>query len=199
MPNQSYHRGDLKTELIKAGIKLLDQEGYEGFSLRKVAKACNVSQTAPYRHFKDKDALVIAIAIEALQTFNDTLKQALEQHQGNPKKQLIEMGIAYISFFVANPEYLRLIFFNNLQMKTDIYSCDGFDQFQKDNPFQTFFKAVEKYKEATPEQTMSVEELIVYCWGLVHGISILIINKEIPFEGDYLALARDLFEKHNLL
>ena len=52
MPAQTYHHGDLKTQLIREGLKLLDAEGYQGFTLRKVAKLCGVSQTAPYRHFK---------------------------------------------------------------------------------------------------------------------------------------------------
>lgn len=54
MHNQNYHHGDLKAALIKEGLKILDREGYQGLSLRKMAKACNVSQTAPYRHFKNK-------------------------------------------------------------------------------------------------------------------------------------------------
>ena len=35
---------------------------------------------------------------------------------------------------------------------------------------------------------MSLEELLLYCWGLVHGISILISRNEFPIGGDALAL-----------
>lgn len=47
----SYRHGNLKAESIQKGLKILDGERYEGFSLRKVAKACNVTQTSAYRHF----------------------------------------------------------------------------------------------------------------------------------------------------
>jgi AcrR family transcriptional regulator len=70
LTKKNNHHEDLKNELIEKGLKILNKEGYEGFSLRKAARACGVSQTAPYRHFKDKDALVEAIKMRALREFN---------------------------------------------------------------------------------------------------------------------------------
>ena len=64
MDRESYHHGDLKQELIHNGLLLLNKEGIEGFSLRKVASMCEVSHTAPYKHFKDKDGLINEIIIE---------------------------------------------------------------------------------------------------------------------------------------
>ncbi len=192
MTNQSYHHGDLKAELIRTGLKLLDQEGYEGFSLRKVAKACNVSQTAPYRHFKDKDELIAAITLEALRAFNESLKQAVEQYPDDPKQQLAEMGVAYIRFFSENPEYLRLLFLSNMESKMNaMFNCTP-GAITNEYPFQTFSMAIERFIEAYPHQLMSKEELLVYCWGLVHGISVLIANKDIPHQEDYQSLVRNI-------
>ena len=53
-----YHHGDLKECLIKAGLKLLVEEGVDNFSLRKTAAMCNVSHAAPYKHFKNKEELI---------------------------------------------------------------------------------------------------------------------------------------------
>lgn len=194
MSSQGYHHGDLKTELIKTGLKILDQEGYEGFSLRKVAKACNVSQTAPYRHFKDKDEMVAAIAAEAMRAFDESLQKAVGEYPQDPKKQLNQMGIAYINFFVKNPEYLRLLFLSNLRQKINMAYCDSENHFIAGHPFQTFYSAVERYKNASPNQTMETKELLLYCWGLVHGITVLIVNNEIPFEDDYLTLVSRIFD-----
>ena len=194
MPNQSYHHGDLKAALISTGLKLLDQEGYEGFSLRKVAKACNVSQTAPYRHFKNKEELIAAITAEALQAFYDALEQAVTQYQEQPKQQLVEMGVAYIKFFVENPEYLRLLFLSSFEVKIKpFYQCIQKDQEVKD-PFRTFYDTLNRFTEAYPTLAFSSNELLVYSWGLVHGIAILIANKDVPIEGDYLAFSRNIIE-----
>lgn len=199
MPNQSYHHGDLKVELIQMGLKLLDQTGYEKFSLRKVAKACNVSQTAPYRHFKDKDELIVAIAMEATKEFDQSLKQALIKFPDDPKKQLKEMGIAYVDFFVKKPEYLRLLFFSDIKSKMNIDSCLSENHFVDGHPFHTFFSAVERYKNNSPNETMLEKELMLYCWGLVHGISVLIANRDIPFEGDYSKLVSGIMDSDKFL
>ena len=194
MPSKSYHHGNLKAALIRTGLQLLDQEGYESFSLRKVAKACNVSQTAPYRHFKNKEELIAAITVEALHDFNDALEQAVQLHPDHPKKQLTEMGVAYIKFFVENPEYLRLLFLNNIKERMQPSNQCGTESKDIRDPFQTFHDTLIRYLDAYPEENINREELLLYSWGLVHGIAILIANKDIHMDGDYLALSRSIVE-----
>ena len=62
MPRKkSYHHGDLKNALIKAGADILSKEGVSALSLRKVAHKAGVSHAAPYAHFADKQALIAAM------------------------------------------------------------------------------------------------------------------------------------------
>lgn len=159
---------------------VFSKEGYEGLSLRKVAKACNVSQTAPYRHFKDKDELVAAITVHAIRLFDLSLQQAAKKYT-SPKEQLLEMGVAYVHFFVANPKYLKLLFFSNIRDYIGRGFYDGRGRPEEGNPFSTFFEAVKKYRESMPEEKRSVEELALCCWGLVHGMSVLISSGQAPF------------------
>ncbi len=58
----TYHHGDLRNSLIAAAEVLLVQKGLTELSLREVAKAAGVSNAAPYRHFRDKTALIEALA-----------------------------------------------------------------------------------------------------------------------------------------
>lgn len=172
LTERNYHHEDLKSELIEKGLKILNDEGYEGFSLRKAAKACGVSQTAPYRHFKDKDELIAAITVHALAEFNASLAEAAAK-VSDPKKQLKEIGVAYVHFFAENPEYLKLLFLSNVQNYIrDI--CEEEDHYREGHPFATFFNAIMRCKEACPEDTRSADEMIVSSWGLVHGIAALI-------------------------
>lgn len=207
LASQTYHHGDLKSQLIREGLLILDQDGYEGFSLRKVAKACNVSQTAPYRHFKNKDELIAAIMTEAMQAFNRSLQEAVVQYPDDPEQQLKEMGIAYIHFFSNNPEYLHLLFSRDLFHKLSTVSgeeyqnlCGRESHFQAGHPFATFFCAVKNYAEAFPNECMGLDALILYCWGLVHGISVLISNKEkFPHGGIDLELAEKIIRNEQFL
>lgn len=197
MSKESYHHGDLKTELIKKGLKILDEEGYEGFSMRKVAKACNVSQTAPYRHFKDKNDLIKSIAVKALQEFDQSLEKAFLSDV-DPRKQLKDMGLYYIRFFTENPEYMRLLFSGNAQawmreaVMNECYSEDG-------HPYSALERAVKNYKAAYPDDERSEDELVMYCWGLVHGIAVLIINGELPGGKDAMALVEMMIQSERFL
>ena len=194
MVNENYHHEDLKSELIKNGLKLLDEEGYENFSLRKVAKACNVSHTAPYRHFENKDDLIIAIAHEALHKFDLSLQEAVTKYPNDIISQLKEMGYAYVKFFVENPEYLRLLFLSDLSKH---FKNENHDTLKSgEHPFGTFYNTLACYQaenqsDASGHHT-DLNALVLSCWGLVHGIAILISKKDFSYDGDYLELTRKI-------
>lgn len=213
MAPENYHHDNLKSELIEKGLRLLDQEGYEGFSLRKVAKACNASHAAPYRHFRNKDELIVAIAKEAMGKFSGALQQAVDKYPNNPKYQLKEMGCAYVEFFAKNPEYLRLMFLSDLserfkdRLRNNVSAKEIADQNSND-AFEILSETVKRYKadsaeipaEFPPDHSAAAlndsdpmieqEALLLYCWGLVHGIAILTARKDFPYQGDYVELAR---------
>lgn len=174
MPDHTYHHGDLKSQLIEQGLKLLDTEGYEHFSLRKVAKLCGVSQTAPYRHFHGKDELVAAITNHALEEFGLALEAAVALCPQDTLKQLREMGVAYVRFFTQNPEYLRLLFFGDIRLRKRFAGCE-----REHDPFLVLTGVLAKYREEHAGIPLSQDELILYSWGIVHGISTLIVTGEL--------------------
>ena len=57
-----YHHGNLRQSLLENSLQLLCNEGIEGLSLRRLAELTGVSRAAPYHHFKDKQALLAAVA-----------------------------------------------------------------------------------------------------------------------------------------
>ncbi|SHH94643.1 transcriptional regulator, TetR family [Sporobacter termitidis DSM 10068] len=202
--DKNYHHGDLKGELIREGLKILDTEGYDGLSLRKVAKACNVSQTAPYRHFKSKDELIGAITLQAMQLFNASLRAAVSMYPGDARRQLKEMGVAYVRFFRENPDYLRLLFFSNIREKLDKAVLEEWDrqfngEYGDEHPYKTFYEAVARYKKDCTEEAMTQDELVLLCWGLVHGLSALLTSGELDGGDKSLALIESMIRGRNFL
>ena len=59
---KNYHHGNLKQELISCACVMCERDGYTKLSIRSLAKESNVSQTAPYRHFKTKEDLYAAVS-----------------------------------------------------------------------------------------------------------------------------------------
>ena len=194
---QRYHHGDLRAELINEGLRILNEEGYKALSLRKVAKACGVSQTAPYRHFKDKDELVAAISAEALTSFNRSLEAAATLY-ADPRLSLIEIGVAYIRFFAENPEYMRFLFMNK-EVSAKLEGCSPEEYYKDGHPFATFYNAVSRYKEAFPDEKLDLNELVLVGWGLVHGIATLLVNGALPNNEDNLNLAEKIIRSGNFL
>ena len=109
--SDGYHHGNLRQALIDAGVRIINESGEEGLSLRKVAASCGVTHAAPYAHFKDKDELINAIKVSVNEQFMEELRQAAAGGQ-DAEKALINMGRSYVSFFARNPDYFRFLFGN---------------------------------------------------------------------------------------
>src|SRR6201981_1076574 len=78
-PRHSYHHGDLREALIQAALNEAEQGGPEAISIKALAKTLGVSQPAPYRHFADREALLVAVTAEAFRQFNVLLREEIEK------------------------------------------------------------------------------------------------------------------------
>lgn len=118
LAKRSYHHGNLREALVAAALKELAAEGLEKFSLRNVARRAKVSAPAVYRHFADKDDLVVAVALECAERMNSAMSAAIAAAPADPLEGFREVGIAIVSFAVANPEHYRVISLPGLAART---------------------------------------------------------------------------------
>ncbi len=95
----------VREQLIIAGITELETHGMADFSLRRVAATCNLSCAAPYKHFASKEALIDAIFTYVHQQLQFLLDQVATVFDGDPRRQLVESGVAYVRFCMANPHF----------------------------------------------------------------------------------------------
>jgi len=164
----TYHHGDLKKALLDAGEAILSQKGPEGISLREIARTCNVSQTAPYRHFANKNALLSAIADRAFEEFGNKLRVA-GKNQSNPSAKLRKLGEAYVDYGLTYPHRLRLMFGRDRAVAGD-----------RDKPSVTensaFSQLEDTVTELLREDPASVKTTTIAAWSLVHGFTMLILN-----------------------
>src|ERR1051326_2342633 len=72
----SYHHGALRDELIRAFVALIEAEGIGAVSLRRVAREAGVSPGAPYHHFADRSALLMAISVQGYELLGQRLRGA---------------------------------------------------------------------------------------------------------------------------
>lgn len=194
MSTSGYHHKNLKDELIENGLKLFDEVGYDKFSMRKVAKACGVSEAAPYRHFENKDSLIAAIIAQAYHKFDLVLNESIARYPDDAGKQLREMAFLYIKFFVENPEYLRFFFFSDVNKTLAGKYGSLFENMEQ--PYKTFVHSVERYKErldkVEPGKKADINALVLACWGLAHGIAVLISRDDFRYKGDCMELVKKI-------
>jgi AcrR family transcriptional regulator len=106
---RSYHHGNLRAALLEATLEAIAEDGPEGFTLRDVARRAGVSAAAPYRHFKDKEELLAAVAGECAERLNELTERAVAAAKANPLEQYRAAGIAYVQFIVAHPGHFRAL------------------------------------------------------------------------------------------
>lgn len=98
-----------RERLIQAGIAEIEQNGIVNFSLRRVAQRCGVSCAAPYKHFKDKRALMQAIAEHYNARWTARQKKVLECAGADITQQLREVCKEYLRFLLDNPNFCALV------------------------------------------------------------------------------------------
>jgi AcrR family transcriptional regulator len=105
-----YHHGDLRRSLLQAAREKLDREQTWDFTLRELAQRTGVSHAAPYKHFIDKQALLIELASEGFDELRQALVAAGLQHPDDPEAAIYAMSQAYVTFAIQHAAHFRLMF-----------------------------------------------------------------------------------------
>ncbi|MFF7748361.1 TetR/AcrR family transcriptional regulator [Streptomyces sp. NPDC007971] len=108
--SRPYHHGDLRAALLTSAERTLREKGAGALSLRELARDIGVSHAAPGRHFKDKQALLDALALDGYERLNRTLDAAAEHPGRTLEERMTALTRAYLGFAVENPELLELMF-----------------------------------------------------------------------------------------
>jgi AcrR family transcriptional regulator len=107
-PERAYHHGDLRSALVAEARRILVEEGLAALTLRAVARAAGVSQTAPYRHFADRRSLVAAVAAEGFEELAAAMAAAMAS--GGGRQGFKGVAHAYVRFGQQHPALYRVMF-----------------------------------------------------------------------------------------
>ena len=114
-----YQPEALREALIIAGLKEIEVHGISDFSLRRVASACGVSCAAPYRHFKSKNDLILAIITYVNDKWSLLCDQILEIFKNDRRRCIIEICIANVRFWTANPHFRSIMLIDSKELDSD--------------------------------------------------------------------------------
>lgn len=181
MTKEQYHHGDLRRSLIEKGLEIINQEGEEKLSLRKVAMECGVSNAAPYAHFKSKDEFIVAIQQHIMDLFTDSLEKTAEQYKDSDSL-LPMLGKSYVMFFYKNPLYFDFLFSRkNIRIQLSLSVSD-----ENENPPLNILKktAVSIFRKANISEK-SMQDKIIAMWALVQGLSSIVTMPNVEYDDDW--------------
>jgi AcrR family transcriptional regulator len=166
---RGYHHGNLREALVKAARDLIMEKGAAGFSFAEAARAAGVSPAAPYRHFRDRDALVAEVARRGFELFTGALAKAWNEGRPSARAAFDRVGEAYLAFARKEPAYFSAMFECGL-------AVDDYPELRAegDRAFEVLRQACAALIATLPEgKRPPVMMMALHVWSLAHGIATL--------------------------
>ncbi|HEU0216160.1 MAG TPA: TetR/AcrR family transcriptional regulator [Stellaceae bacterium] len=166
---RGYHHGNLREALIDAALNLIAQKGPAGFTFADAARSAGVSSAAPYRHFRDRDALLADVARRGFEAFEAHLETAWNGGNPEPFRAFEALGRAYLSFARDEPAYYSAMFEAGVALDSDA----GLRQ-ASDRAFAVLRRAAEALCARLPLDKRPPALMVsLHIWSLSHGIASL--------------------------
>lgn len=115
----SYHHGNLRRALIDRAAEIIAAQGVEKLSLRALARDLGVSHAAPARHFKDKQALLAAVAGDTVRDLIAALDAAADAAGDDPVARYNAIGKAVVRFALERPAHYAALNHPDVRMSAD--------------------------------------------------------------------------------
>lgn len=104
-----YHHGDLKRELMTTAISLIDERGLDRLTVRELAKRVGVTHAATYKHFVDKRALLVEIALHGFSSFTAKLNDSVDE-SASTAERIDGFALAYYTWASRNSAAYQIMF-----------------------------------------------------------------------------------------
>ncbi|MBR9812506.1 TetR/AcrR family transcriptional regulator [bacterium] len=169
-PSQSASTRD---RCLDAALSVLQEVGPEALSLREAARRAELSPTAPYRHFADKEAMLAALAERGFGLFEAALRSASpEGLHMMTLDRFQDMGQQYVQFAYDNPDYYRLMFGGVIP------SHEAHPALHQagEQAFGVLLQSIELLQRFGAIKAAPARRLAAHVWALCHGYAALHIE-----------------------
>ncbi|WP_424932829.1 TetR/AcrR family transcriptional regulator [Amaricoccus macauensis] len=163
---KSYHHGNLRAALIEAALGLIEAKGPLGFTLAEAARQAGVSAAAPYRHFRGRDELIEAIALQGFGMFADRLEASFNDGRPSLLSAFGTMGQSYLDFARENPGYYMAMFESGVSIAGNpdlARECDRALGILRD-------AAARLSEHLPPEKRPPAGMIANHIWAMSHGV-----------------------------
>ena len=166
---RGYHHGNLPEALVQAALELIADKGPAGFTFAEAARWAGVSPAAPYRHYRDRDALMADVARRGFERFAAELERAWNDGDPDPLTAFHNVGRAYLAFARKEPAYYAAMFEAGLppDMSAELARA-------AEEAFAVLQRASEAVCSTLPKPGRPPAMMVsLHVWALSHGIASL--------------------------
>ena len=166
---RGYHHGNLREALIRAALDLIAKKGPAGFTFADAARSAGVSSAAPYRHYRDREALLVDVARRGFELFAERMTKAWNDGKPNPYTAFEELGRAYLAFARDEASYYSAMFEAGVSLDADPKLREAADA-----AFATLRRAAETLTAHLPaDKRPPALMMSLHIWAMTHGIASL--------------------------
>jgi AcrR family transcriptional regulator len=154
---------------VRAALDLIAEKGPAGFTFADAARWAGVSPAAPYRHFRDRDALLANVALQGFERFGAMLTIAWNDGKPDVLAALDNLGKAYLEFAKHEPSYYSAMFEAGVPLDTDPALREAGDR-----AFAVLRGAAERLVAMIPAKGRPPALMVaLHIWSMTHGIASL--------------------------
>jgi AcrR family transcriptional regulator len=170
----------MRQEILEAAGELFVQEGYECFSMRRLAEKIEYSPTTIYLYFKDKSELLFSLCEETFSKLVENF-EAIARQESDPLKALVSGLKAYVEFGLKHPNHYTVTFINH---PPDVRP--NIENKMEHSMGMKAYKAMPALVGACVEQGLlrhvDVNVASQALWAAIHGVtSLLIVHTHFPW------------------
>ena len=186
------HKEEFRREILDSAREVFINDGYDGFSMRKLAEKIDYSPTTIYIYFKSKDDLLFAICEEFFANFFAELNHIRSVYR-DPVETLRQAFLYLIEFGIKNPNQYKVIFFS----KSDIYGSR--EEFVKKesmarNTHFAFKEMIRACIKAGRLQELDEDVITAALATVSHGLVTMILYRPDFFNNKTDIIARSLVD-----
>ena len=175
---KTYHHGSLRETVLEISKKLIEEKGIHDFSLREVARLAGVSRTAPYRHFPDKESVLLAIAEEAYAKVTDAMQIVVQRSGDKPVIAVQELIVIYVKFMVESKRHFEFLFGSFIRDKVYRQRL----MMAREKMAATIDEMVRRTRMMKGDSALQVKIMGAGTWALMHGVASLICEEQLSSE-----------------
>jgi AcrR family transcriptional regulator len=179
-----YHHGALHSALIEASIALAREGGPDRVVLREAARVAGVSHSAAYRHFADREALLVEVSQRARSELAAEMRRRVNRAE-DPLERLQAVGTAYVDFALTEPGLFRTAFIShpaatNPDARDRLAVPETRSPADSAEPYEILGQVLDEAQAAGLLDAGRRPGAEIAAWSAVHGLANLLLDGPLP-------------------